>query len=369
MTACTQISARSGRGARQPPPGPSEARSAVAASGPSATAAAAVPDPTTATLRQLARHTKLEIGTAVDTSALPERRDVPGSWSPAQFSTVTPENVMKWEVVEPHAGRVRLRPGRPLVAFARAHGQKVRGHTLVWHNQLPAWLTSGTWTRDAAASHPARAHLRPWSGTSAARSGPWDVVNEAFNDDGTLRDTIWLQHARSGLHRRRVPLGAPGRPEGDAVLQRLQHRGHQPEEHAVYDLLKQLRARGRPGRRRRRAGPPGHPVRRSRRTSCRTCGGSRRSGWTRAITEADVRHDLPVDAGRGATPRPTGYSLMLESCLLVPSVHLVHGLGLHRQVPVGARDVPRRGRGAIFDENYNPKPAYNALRRDLALAP
>jgi len=61
-------------------------------------------------------------------------------------SSVTPENVMKWEVVQPERDRYDFAEADKLVTLRRHH-QKVRGHTLVWHNQLPAWLTAGTWTK------------------------------------------------------------------------------------------------------------------------------------------------------------------------------------------------------------------------------
>src|SRR5919198_755666 len=63
-----------------------------------------------------------------------------------EFNIVTPENVMKWESVEPQQGVLDFSAGDRLVAFARAHRQLVRGHTLVWHSQLPTWLTQGTFT-------------------------------------------------------------------------------------------------------------------------------------------------------------------------------------------------------------------------------
>jgi endo-1,4-beta-xylanase len=117
--------------------------SALASSPP--VAAATTADPTTSTLRELAAHSGVHIGTAVDTAAL--QTDATYRTTVAeQFSSVTPENVMKWESVEPQRGVNDFAAADQLVAFARAHHQSVRGHTLVWHNQLPAWLTSGTWT-------------------------------------------------------------------------------------------------------------------------------------------------------------------------------------------------------------------------------
>ena len=53
---------------------------------------------------------------------------------------MTAENAMKWESVEPQRGVYDWKPADDLVRFARENGQVVRGHTLVWHSQLPGWL-------------------------------------------------------------------------------------------------------------------------------------------------------------------------------------------------------------------------------------
>ena len=108
------------------------AASAVTGSG-----IAAAPD----SLRALAAKTGLRIGTAV----IPFDLDHPAyqAIAASQFSVVTPGNEMKWQVVEPTQGTFDWSGADRLVAFAEQHGQLVRGHTLLWHNQLPDWLTSG----------------------------------------------------------------------------------------------------------------------------------------------------------------------------------------------------------------------------------
>jgi endo-1,4-beta-xylanase len=63
-----------------------------------------------------------------------------------QFSSITPENEMKWASVEPQQGVFNLGPADAEVQFAQQHGQRVRGHNLVWDSQLPNWLTSGNFT-------------------------------------------------------------------------------------------------------------------------------------------------------------------------------------------------------------------------------
>src|SRR5512133_4163316 len=114
-----------------------------------------------------------------------------------EFNSVTPENAMKWESVESQRGVLDFSAADRLVAHARAHRQIVRGHTLVWHSQLPAWLTSGTFTNDEleAILHK---HITDEVSHFRGRIYAWDVVNEAFDEDGTLRDTIWLRQLGPG---------------------------------------------------------------------------------------------------------------------------------------------------------------------------
>lgn len=83
-------------------------------------------------------------GAALDPDAFDERpyREL----ARAQLTCVTAENAMKWAPVEAQRGQFNWRDADALVAFAAANGQKVRGHTLVWHSQLPPWLVNGSFS-------------------------------------------------------------------------------------------------------------------------------------------------------------------------------------------------------------------------------
>ncbi|HWA83165.1 MAG TPA: endo-1,4-beta-xylanase [Fimbriimonadaceae bacterium] len=140
------------------------------------------------TLREAGAKAHLDIGTAVDPSyfAEPPYRDILAS----EFSVIEPENGMKFDPVHPEPGRYDFAIGDAIVKFAQEHRLKVRGHTLVWHNQLPKWVTGGNYSPEqmSAVLHN---HIKNVVGHYKGQVYAWDVVNEAFNDDGTMRPSPW----------------------------------------------------------------------------------------------------------------------------------------------------------------------------------
>ncbi|KAF3916110.1 Exoglucanase [Arthrobotrys entomopaga] len=110
----------------------------------------------------------------------------------AEFNRVTPENTMKWETIEPQQGVFDFTLGDALVAWADANDQAVRGHTLVWHSQLPDWVNypAVPWTKETlkpVLENHVRTIVRHYKG----KVDMWDVVNEMFNDDGSFRETVF----------------------------------------------------------------------------------------------------------------------------------------------------------------------------------
>jgi endo-1,4-beta-xylanase len=133
-------------------------------------------------LRQVAASTKRRIGTAVATWHFNEAKYK--ATAAREFDSLTPENEMKWEAVEPQPDQFSFRGGDALVAFAEEHGMRVRGHTLVWHSQLAPWVKSlsGDDLRAAMIRH-----VKTVAGHWKGKIAQWDVVNEALTDAGELR--------------------------------------------------------------------------------------------------------------------------------------------------------------------------------------
>jgi endo-1,4-beta-xylanase len=138
---------------------------------------------------------KFRIGAAVSTALL--RGQEPGVEPIVRrhFDSVTAENAMKPDAIQPTEGQFTFADADKLVAIATETGAEVVGHTLVWHSQTPSWFFQGKdgqpLTREVALTR-MRAHIKAVVGRYKGRVREWDVVNEAINDGpGVLRDTPW----------------------------------------------------------------------------------------------------------------------------------------------------------------------------------
>ena len=106
------------------------------------------------------------------------------------FGWVVPENCMKCEVIHPQEGVYDFTLGDQLVEKALAHGQHVVGHCLIWHSQCAPWFfvdDEGKQVSAEVLKQRMRDHIFTILGHYKGKVEAWDVVNEAFNDDGSLR--------------------------------------------------------------------------------------------------------------------------------------------------------------------------------------
>ncbi|MGA3144830.1 MAG: endo-1,4-beta-xylanase [Verrucomicrobiota bacterium] len=112
----------------------------------------------------------------------------------AQFDTISPENALKWEAVHPKPDQYNFGPAGQYVEFGQKNGMFVIGHNLVWHSQTPKWVfqdeKGNPVDRDTLLARMSN-HISTVVGRYKGKIGGWDVVNEALNEDGTLRDSPW----------------------------------------------------------------------------------------------------------------------------------------------------------------------------------
>jgi endo-1,4-beta-xylanase len=134
------------------------------------------------------------IGAAINQNQSDGRDTVAADLVSRQFNTISPENLLKFQSVQPQPGAFTFDAQDRYVAFGRDRGMAVIGHTLVWHSQTPAWVWAGAdggLADRATMLERMRSHISTLVGRYKGRIRGWDVVNEALNDDGTLRDSPW----------------------------------------------------------------------------------------------------------------------------------------------------------------------------------
>ena len=248
---------------------------------------------------------------------------------------------MKWYAVEPQRGVDEFEDADRLVRFARRHGQSVYGHTLVWHNQLPSWLTEGSFSKPQLKRDPPAAHLR--RRRALPRQGP--RVGRRQRGDQRRRQLArhdLLPRVRPAL-RGRWRCAGPTRPtrtrssSSTTTTSRASARRATPTSRSPRTCAAAAcRSTASASRATWRCSTT------SRAASRRTCGASRGSAWSpRSPRSTSASRCRPRTRARGAGRRfgrPT-----TPAC--GPAVRDLHGLGLHRQVLVGAGRLPRRGRG------------------------
>lgn len=136
------------------------------------------------------------IGAALNPAQFEERDPRSNPIIAAQFDTISPENALKWQSIHPRADGYNFESADRYVAFGEKYKMFIVGHCLVWHSQTPRWVFQNDagepLSRDALLAR-MRDHIMTVVGRYKGRIGGWDVVNEALNEDGTMRQSPWYK--------------------------------------------------------------------------------------------------------------------------------------------------------------------------------
>lgn len=130
------------------------------------------------------------IGTAINESQILEKNAAEEKLISNEFNSISPENIMKSMFVQPTKGNFQFDLTDKYVAYGEKHHMFIHGHTLIWHSQLAPWMSEIKDSNEMKAFM--KNHINTVVSRYKGRINSWDVVNEALNEDGTLRKSIFL---------------------------------------------------------------------------------------------------------------------------------------------------------------------------------
>lgn len=317
-------------------------------------------------LRALALRRGIRLGVAV--SVQPLRQDPRYAQTVRQeFNALTPENAMKWDMLRPSRDRFDFADADTLVDFAHANDMLIRGHTLIWHGQLPAWLKTGTFTAEELRDI-LREHILTVVGRYRGRVDVWDVVNEAVDEDepSSLRKSLWLRKLGEEYIAMAFRWAHEADPQARLFYNDIGGEGSGPKSDAIYQLLKKLLDQGVPIHGvglQMHVGMHDVPLPNEVAVNMARLAAL---GLEIHITEMDVQ----VQKGTGVADYDRAsqariYQDMTTVCLQTPTCKMLVVWGLtdsHSWIPWWTKhpDEP-----LLFDEAYRPKPAYYAIKNAL----
>jgi endo-1,4-beta-xylanase len=324
-------------------------------------------------LRQAADRASVFVGTAVRPSQLPEAAYA--STLAREFSMVEPEDAMKWWVMRPNSDEFDFGPGDQVVRFAEAHGMKVRGHCLVWGRDNPDWLLQGNYSPEQL-SQLLREHIDRVMKHYAGQVFAWDVVNEALDENGEPRHSLWYD---------RPGIGVTGK--GTAYIEQAFRWAHESDPRAllfyneaegeglnrksdsIYAMIKDFRRRGVPvdG-----VGLQLHISTLDFDAAAVAANIARLMalGVQVHITELDV--SLPVNSGSEVFRKDDLlrqaqiYRRVVDACLQNPGCTAIQTWGFTDKYSwIGSHSRGTQGQALPLDRAYQPKPAYFAILERL----
>lgn len=278
----------------------------------------------------------------------------------SEFTGVTPENEMKWETTEPARGTFNFAPADAIVNHALNHDMKIRGHTLVWYSQLAPWvseITSGTELLQVMQDH-----IAGEVGHFKGKIWYWDVVNEAFNDDGSRRDSIFQQLIGDRYIEEAFKAAHAADPQAKLCYNDYSTEGINAKSTAILNMVHDFKSRDIPidcvgfqfhlnvGE------VPDDLLENLQRFAD--------AGVDVQITELDIRLLTPAST-EDLQQQARNYGEVVAACLKISRCTDITTWGITDKYSWIPEYFSGQGDALLFDENYQKKPAYSAVLQAL----
>ncbi len=322
----------------------------------------------TTTLRGLASAKGRSFGVSVDATFFGANPAAYDAVVAREFNLIVAGNVMKWSSIH-RDSRYSYRWANPdaMVAFAQSNGMKVRGHTLVWYQQNPAWLTNTTWDAETL-KVVLKEHIDSVVGHYKGKILAWDVVNEAFNDGtGSLRVTGSPWAATLGAGYIDLAFQEARAADPAALLFYNDYNLETPglKQDSVFARISGMKARGIPidgigfqAHFQVNADATGVP---SKETLIATFNRFAALGLKIHITELDIRVRTPGATSAELAAQNQGFTNITAACLAVSACEAMVVWGLNDGESWVNTTFPGYGQALLFDDSYSRKATYNAV--------
>jgi endo-1,4-beta-xylanase len=261
----------------------------------------------------------------------------------AEFTSVVAENSMKWDATEPSQGQFNFSGGDAIVAQAEANGQAVRGHTLVWHAQQPGWVQglTGDSLRQAMVDH-----ITGVASHYAGQISSWDVVNEAFEEDGSRRQSNLQVEMGDGWIEEAFRAADAADPDAKLCYNDYNLDGLNAKSDGVYAMVEDFLARGVP------IDCVGIQTHLSQDSDLSTY---QQNLQRFSDLGVDV-HITELDVGGSGSAQADVYRTVTESCVAVERCAGITTWGITDKYSWRGDETP-----LLFDSNYQKKEAYTAV--------
>ncbi|KAK4040190.1 glycoside hydrolase [Parachaetomium inaequale] len=305
---------------------------------------------------------KLYFGTAMETNNFNDAAYQAISTNKNEFGMFTPENSQKWEVTEPKQGQFSFTQADQVLEKVKSNGQLFRCHTLTWHSQLPSFVSAGTWTPETLTAV-MTAHITTVMEHYAGQCYAWDVVNEALNEDGTFRESVFLTTLGESYIPLSFTLAAAADPAGTTKLY-YNDFNLEISSAKADGALKIVQLIQAAGAKIDGVGFQAHlnvgqtP---SRAELGATLGRFTALGVEVAYTELDVAHGSLPASDADNEQQAVDYVAAVGSCLDVEGcvgVTVWQFTDVYSWVP---STFPGKGEACLYTEDYQKKPAYEAV--------